>query len=142
MKVKTKDLLDAQLDWAVCMALGMKPESIYIWLKGTKNASLFRRNRDEEGNLDGSYTTGPDLLFSRMWEAGGPVMNREITGVDLISERAGVQRWSARKFEYLPRDKTRCTEQEGPTMLVAGMRCFVASKLGDVVEIPKELTCK
>lgn len=27
----------------------------------------------------------------------------------------------------------------GPTPLIAAMRCFVASKLGDEVEIPEEL---
>jgi Protein of unknown function (DUF2591) len=29
---------------------------------------------------------------------------------------------------------------EGPTPLIAAMRCYVASKLGDEIEIPKELT--
>lgn len=29
--------------------------------------------------------------------------------------------------------------QSGPTMLIAGLRCYVASKLGDEVEIPEEL---
>jgi hypothetical protein len=28
---------------------------------------------------------------------------------------------------------------EGDTCLIAAMRCYVASKLGDEVEIPKEL---
>jgi hypothetical protein len=27
----------------------------------------------------------------------------------------------------------------GPTPLIAAMRCFVASKLGDEVDVPKEL---
>jgi hypothetical protein len=30
--------------------------------------------------------------------------------------------------------------QHGPTPLIAAMRCYVASKLGDEVEVPKELT--
>jgi hypothetical protein len=28
----------------------------------------------------------------------------------------------------------------GPTPLIAAMRCYVASKLGDEVDIPEELT--
>ena len=28
----------------------------------------------------------------------------------------------------------------GPTPLIAAMRCYVASKLGDEIEIPTELT--
>jgi hypothetical protein len=31
------------------------------------------------------------------------------------------------------------TRAEGPTPLIAAMRCYVASKLGDTVEIPEEL---
>jgi hypothetical protein len=31
------------------------------------------------------------------------------------------------------------SESEGPTPLIAAMRCYVASKLGDEVEIPSEL---
>jgi hypothetical protein len=31
-------------------------------------------------------------------------------------------------------------EGTGSTPLIAAMRCYVASKLGDEVEIPKELT--
>ena len=29
--------------------------------------------------------------------------------------------------------------RSGPTPLIAAMRCYVASKLGDIVEVPKEL---
>lgn len=29
--------------------------------------------------------------------------------------------------------------QKGPTPLIAAMRCYVASRLGDEVEIPEEL---
>lgn len=32
--------------------------------------------------------------------------------------------------------------QHGPTPLIAAMRCYVASKLGDEVEIPEELGCE
>jgi hypothetical protein len=28
----------------------------------------------------------------------------------------------------------------GPTPLIAAMRCYVASKLGDEIDLPKELT--
>jgi hypothetical protein len=29
-------------------------------------------------------------------------------------------------------------EYPGPTLLIAGMRCYVASKLGDEVEVPEK----
>lgn len=34
------------------------------------------------------------------------------------------------------------TVWSGPTPLIAAMRCYVASKLGDTVDIPEELTSK
>jgi len=30
-------------------------------------------------------------------------------------------------------------EQDGPTPLIAAMRCYVASKLGEEVDVPEEL---
>jgi hypothetical protein len=30
-------------------------------------------------------------------------------------------------------------EDEGPTPLVAAMRCYVASKMGDEVDVPEDL---
>jgi hypothetical protein len=30
-------------------------------------------------------------------------------------------------------------KQEGPTVLIAAMRCFCCSQLGDEIEIPEEL---
>ena len=32
-------------------------------------------------------------------------------------------------------------KQQGQTALIAAMRCYVANKLGDEVDIPEELTC-
>ena len=31
-------------------------------------------------------------------------------------------------------------KQDGPTPLIAAMRCFVASRLGEEVDMPEELT--
>lgn len=36
--------------------------------------------------------------------------------------------------------KVKTSELTGPTPLIAAMRCYVASKLGEEVEIPEELT--
>lgn len=134
MKTKTENLIGAQLDWAVCIAKGLKSEDIYIQKLRPLSASLYRRTRDEDGKLDGSYITRPDLLFSSKWEAGGPII--ELEGIHLLQNDAGTE-WTAsiarenlvgwRKIAY------------GPTPLTAAMRCLVASKLGDEIEIPEEL---
>lgn len=127
MKIKTKDLTGAALDWAVARAKGIPAEELYVQNWGSAGKSIYRRNRDEDGNLDGSYTTGPDLLFSHKWEAGGQIIERE--GISIYRMTSD---WSA---AYNPSGAA----QDGPTPLIAAMRCLVAAKLGDEVEVPDEL---
>jgi hypothetical protein len=67
--------------------------------------------------------------YSTDWGQGGPIIEREDIGT-WPSERIDHEgEWGAR-ITYIV---------YGPTPLVAAMRCYVASKLGDEVEIPKEL---
>ena len=47
----------------------------------------------------------------------------------------GATIWSA----FVWRNGDNSGHMTGPTPLIAAMRCFVASKLGDEVDIPKEL---
>lgn len=124
MKIKTSEIIDNALDWAVSVAKGIPTEELYI-----SGKSLFRRLRDEEGNLNGRYMTGPDLLFSRKWEAGGPIIEREWISLDY--ESAFMGEWKAVDKDGVA--------QIGPTPLIAAMRCYVASKLGDEVDVPEEL---
>jgi hypothetical protein len=77
--------------------------------------------------------TGSDRLYSRKWEAGGPIIERE--GINLF-QRKGIaakegRLWLAYNDAQL--------EQHGPTPLIAAMRCYVASKRGDTIEVPEEL---
>ena len=128
MKIKTSGLTDAALDWAVAISKGIPAEELYIQKWGSRlSPSIYRRNRDEDGNLDGTYTSGPDLLFSRKWEAGGPII--ELEGITL---RCGLHGWDAELEEF-------DAISHGPSALIAAMRCFCRSKLGDVVDIPEEL---
>ena len=130
--MKTSDLTGSALDWAVARSLGIPAEEIRVnWM------GVFRNLRDEDGNLRDGYMTGPDLLFSRKWEAGGPIIDLE--RISIRTYAAPGRNWVA--FidcggSSISGAKAR---QVGPTALVAAMRCFVASKLGDTVELPKEL---
>jgi hypothetical protein len=62
------------------------------------------------------------------WAQGGPIIEREEIRLD---PPRSIAFWSAEKNGYL---------LHGPTPLIAAMRCYVASKLGDEIELPKELT--
>ena len=44
-----------------------------------------------------------------------------------------------RSCGFIEDDETNTLLFSGPTPLVAAMRCYVASKLGDEVEVPDEL---
>lgn len=65
--------------------------------------------------------------YSTDWAQGGPIIERE--GIETYRHKA-LEMWAARCDENV---------RYGPTPLIAAMRCFVASKLGDDVTIPKEL---
>ncbi len=64
---------------------------------------------------------------STNWAQGGPIIEREEIRLD---PPRSIAFWSAEKNGYL---------LHGPTPLIAAMRCYVASKLGDEVNVPKEL---
>jgi hypothetical protein len=71
--------------------------------------------------------------YSTDWAQGGPIIERERIGV----EPWGTDKtWLAQTYNEAGRILQR---QYGPTPLVAAMRCYVASKLGDEIELPKEL---
>ena len=66
------------------------------------------------------------------WSQGGPIIEQEVI---CLESEMGVHWWA--RFKDAPE-----SEVEGPTPLIAAMRCYVASKLGNEVEIPNELVEK
>lgn len=65
--------------------------------------------------------------YSTDWAQGGPIIERE--GIDLQCQNDDL--WAA--------DLGLESSVYGSTPLIAAMRCFVASKLGDEVTVPAEL---
>ena len=122
MQMKTAELTGAALDWAVAKCEGGYQIDA-TGLPWDADAS----NPDDEEN--GCVWFKP----STEWEQGGPIIEREIVSLD--KEEAD-NRWAA--YAWLP-DRT-LQKATGQTPLIAAMRCYVASKLGDAVEIPSELT--
>jgi hypothetical protein len=116
MKIKTSELTGAALNWAVALCEGWQPERVsddrgeYWWFF-----------KDSRGMNPKHYHP------SSHWGIGGAIIERE--GISLYLY--GDSEWDAHigGKEYL-----------ATTPLVAAMRCYVASKLGDEVEIPEEVT--
>jgi hypothetical protein len=110
MKVKTNELQGAALDWAVAKCEGVKVA-----------VSEFNDLYFEDGSAP---------AYSTDWAQGGPIIERE-----RISVWARGNEWAAETF--IPNHQG--DEQEGPTPLIAAMRCYVASKMGEEIELPNEL---
>ena len=71
------------------------------------------------------------------WKQGGAIIERE--RLQLSPGLAHDEhRWSAVRYDHLFDDDLDCF-MGGETPLIAAMRCYVASKLGDKVDIPEEL---
>ena len=74
--------------------------------------------------------------YSTDWAFGGPLIEREEISISREFAASKVE-WAA--WTPAPiRDDAEAFGY-GPTPLIAAMRCYVASKLGDEVEIPKGL---
>jgi hypothetical protein len=69
------------------------------------------------------------------WSQGGPIIEQEM-------RNHGFDVWRTDDMKECAASYTRGVPNEyvfGPTPLIAAMRCYVASKLGDEVEIPEGL---
>ena len=80
---------------------------------------------DDDGELVGQ----DEFDYSTDWAQGGPIIEREKIAV---WHRGDEWPWRAQQSDT-------SHLKGGPTPLIAAMRCYVASKLGDEVEIPEEL---
>jgi hypothetical protein len=74
--------------------------------------------------------------YSTDWAAGGPIIEREEISIsrEFSSGRIEWAAWTPAPF----RDDAEAFGY-GETPLIAAMRCYVASKLGDEVEMPDAL---
>jgi hypothetical protein len=87
-----------------------------------------------EGGVGENQLLGAWYAPSTDWAQGGPIIEREV--ITLIHPRW--DGWTAHKYDDRVEDESYTLD--GPTPLIAAMRCYVASKLGEEVEIPTELT--
>ena len=143
--MKTAELTGAALDWAVAKCEGFIERPVYgrgavKFLRGLwKETALggwdswvfrhdFERVREEcEGRIPTCNSTGI-WQPSTDWSQGGPILDKHISElIDCVDDG-----WEA------------CCNgtygATGQTALEAVCKAYVASKLGDEVDVPKELT--
>jgi hypothetical protein len=115
--MKTSELIGTALDWAVAKCEG-------------------RQEPEVVNDFAVAWYTWPNTHYSTNWAQGGPIIERE--GISIrYSEKDARGAWYAvlGPNRFLSPDH----EGSGPTPLIAAMRCYVASKLGDDVTLPPEL---
>lgn len=124
MKVKTSTLTGPALDWAVAKCEGM---AIEIRPAGACGRPLYVLAA-EQGYTPWIWKPSTD------WSQSGPIIEREkITVVwRSIVDEPNESYWVAEHDAPL-------AQAYGSTLLIAAMRCFVASQLGDTVDVPEEL---
>lgn len=127
-KVKTNELTGAALDWAVAQCEQLECEAF------NGNVFLAPKHAVRSGNAMRIWRP------SANWSHGGPIIEREIgnlwKGNKLNPQEPDV--WTAAAY-LKATDGTLLYYESGPTPLVAAMRCYVASKLGDEVDVPEVL---
>jgi hypothetical protein len=111
MKVKTNELQGNALDLAVAKAEGREVE---VGDHPTESGftALFFKDSDERCN----YTDD--------WAQGGPIIEREGISLNRVTDAL----WDATIMGEWTED--------GPTPLIAAMRCYAGSKLGNEIEVP------
>ena len=109
MKIKTAELTGRALSWAVAVC-----EDFF--------ADIALRS-------SGDYTWSPGTK----WMQGGPIIERH----EIYLAKSVLGGWTA--SIYIKEKTINCILHGGPTPLIAAMRCYVASKLGDEVEVPDDV---
>jgi hypothetical protein len=110
--MKTSELTGAALDWAVAQAEGVEIRIV-----------------------DRQIVWPEDYSPSTDWGHGGVIIEREGMGVWMYQ-------WNEQgepEAGWYAEDKDGDHVRTGTTPLEAAMRCYVASKLGDKVELPPNL---
>ena len=126
MKMKTSTLEGAALDWAVAQCEGYKNIHIHQPAMRACAPYVIVMQRDEP----------VDWMPSLRWDQGGPIAEDNSIGT--------MHRWNNGWAALMTgplgifHDRSYPDEIVGPTPLIAAMRCYVASKLGEEVDVPEE----
>lgn len=133
LKVKTRDLTGSALDWAVAKCEGADVGIISPGWVVKASYSVFGTRRLLCPLEEGGEFYSP----STIWEQGGPIIEREEIGVRRNAPCSAGREWEATPSILAKGAGGRWGY--GPTPLIAAMRCLVASKLGNEIEVPDEL---
>jgi len=124
MKIKTATLTDQALDWVVATLQG------YANLRTDSDGALILDPPRKDYGPVYLY----DQEFSTDWAQGGPIIEQE--GIHLEWSESH-EYWIACTWDRYSNPDYSC--EVGDAALIAAMRCYVASRLGEKVDVPDEL---
>ena len=116
-KIKASELTAPALDWAVAKCEGIDLFETEGWLYAEEGRKPYRPSTD--------------------WALAGPIIEREEIGI-----RRHLPCLRGREWEASPSISAKGAGGKicyGPTPLIAAMRCYVASRMTDEVEVPEVL---
>lgn len=124
--ILTREAHGAALNWLVAKCVvpnDPRDGRPGFWLHPNNPKLVCRISHNYVDHPDG-YTL---CLYTTDWAQGGPIIEREKIEAYW---HPSLEMWAAQHDGNL---------RYGPTPLIAAMRCYCCSKLGDVVDIPEEL---
>ena len=133
MKLATLELIGWRLDQAVAKASGygydMARSSMVVLDLATNNQTV------EEGCTIIRDGTLMRYSPSTNWDHGGPIIERERISVEWDHRSTTCTEWGADVVHDSRDDGVGRTWAVGPTALIAAMRAFVSSRLGDEIDL-------
>lgn len=123
MKIKTSEATPIQLNYLVAKCVGLLDAGrVVVDFEYMSGHDPIRLNPRPDVYYSSAYAPTTD------WAYGGPIIERE--HITLRCYKDALWDASIGRLDYV---------EDGPTPLIAAMRCYVALRLGDEVEIPDEL---
>ena len=148
--IKVSEATPSQLDWLVakCEGFDTRNDCIveYMNEQDSDDVMEFVCMADDEDHARDQLTDAyPESTFvsaywqefkiTADWSFCGPIIARE-----RLCARPLKEVWGCWVTDLYGDIHALSLSGFGPTPLIAAMRCYVASKMGDVVEVPEELT--
>lgn len=144
MLMQTKDLTGPALEWAVTkceVPNDVRDGRPRFWVHPNNPQLICRQTYNYEKNPRGHEL----CRYATDWSQGGPIIKQK--GINIFKynklDESEPDKWCGHKVvkrtDWRGDPLNVAVAMDGPEPLIAAMRCYVASKLGDEVEVPDEL---
>ena len=134
MIINVNEAQGVVLDWLVAKAQKIE---VVAWITEDRKAYFVVLKEDFTDKLPTTFYGDPESTYypSARWDQAGPIIESHAISLNFDNDPGYL--WAAWTPAPL-RDEAEAFGY-GNAMLIAAMRCYVISKLGDQVEVPDEI---